>query len=250
MAWCATLGGVEPTPASPWCVLTWNLHGSKGPDIEAVAAVIRTDAPDIVVIQEIRKRQAAALAGALTMRFTWALKHAPYTRAMWWSAEGMAILTPHLLDAAGHTEVSDDQPMRSWRRRIAQWALIGRADRSMAMIYNLHLSPHDDAESRRSEAARVRDIVTAIGDDPPAIIAGDFNDGDDPTIIEALAGIEHVATPPTNPADVPTQVLDHVLLPRNASEVSVNVPTGGANWAAISDHLPVTSRFTLRSNQR
>jgi len=28
--------------------------------------------------------------------------------------------------------------------------------------------------------------------------------------------------------------------------VSVTVPAGGATWAAISDHLPVTVRFTLR----
>jgi endonuclease/exonuclease/phosphatase family metal-dependent hydrolase len=248
VVWCATLVGVDPSEASPWCVLTWNLHGSDGLDVDAVAAVIRAEAPDIVVLQEIRKRQAEALAHSLTMRFTWALKHAPYTRAMWWRSEGMAIMTPHLLDAAGHTEISDDQPMRSWRRRIAQWALIGRADRSMAMIYNVHLSPHDDAEGRRSEAARVFEIVAAIGDDPPAIIAGDLNDADDPTIIEALPDVEHVAISPTNPADVPTQVLDHVLLPEDATGVSASVPTGGADWAVISDHLPVTVRFTLRSN--
>jgi endonuclease/exonuclease/phosphatase family metal-dependent hydrolase len=113
------------------------------------------------------------------------------------------------------------------------------------MIYNLHLSPHDDAEARRSEAARVFEIVAAIGDDPPAIIAGDLNDADDPTIIEALPDVEHIATGPTNPADVPTKVLDHVLLPEGATGVAADVPTGGADWAAISDHLPVTVRFNL-----
>jgi endonuclease/exonuclease/phosphatase family metal-dependent hydrolase len=228
-----------------WTVLTWNVHGSARPDVAAVAAAIRDRSPDVVVVQEIRRRQAAALATTLQMRYSWSLKHSPYTRLMWWRAEGMAILTPHLLDAVGHTEISDDQPKRSWRRRIAQWGLVGRADRSMLMIYNLHLSPHDDADARRTEAARVSALVASIGDDPPAIVAGDFNDADDPSIIDVLPGMEHVVPPMTNPSDAPTQLLDHVLLPAHASDVSVSVPDGGAAWAAISDHLPVTVSFDL-----
>ena len=221
----ATLGDMSsehstriPPEPSDWTVLTWNVHGSAGPDVGAIAAAIRESSPDVVVLQEIRKRQATTLAPMLQMRFSWALKHYPYTKAMWWRAEGMAIMTPHLLDAVGHTEISDEQPMRSWRRRIAQWGLVGRADRSMLMIYNLHLSPHDDDDSRRAEAVRVRYLVASIGDEPPAVVAGDFNDADDPSIIETLPGIEHVAAPMSNPSDAPTQSLDHVLLPADARE--------------------------------
>ncbi len=234
-----------PTPQQPWTVLTWNVHGSARPDVDAVAAAIRSELPDIVVLQEIRKRQAATLANVLQMRYSWVLKHSPYTRLMWWRSEGMAIMTPHLLDAVGHTEVSDGQPMRSWRRRVAQWGLVGRADRSMLMVYNLHLSPHQDAASRRLEAARVSELVANIGDDPPPIVAGDFNDADDPGIIEALPGTEHVVPNMTNPSEAPTQLLDHVLLPADVTDVEVSVPAGGAGWAAISDHLPVTVRFSI-----
>jgi endonuclease/exonuclease/phosphatase family metal-dependent hydrolase len=230
----------------PWCILTWNVHGSQRPDVERLAAAIRLESPDVVALQEIRKSQAEALARALSMRYTWALKHSPYTAALWWTSEGMAIMTPHLLDAPGHTEVSDDQPRRSWRRRIAQWALVGRPDRSMVMVYNLHLSPHDDPHARRREATRVKEIAAAIGDDPAAVVAGDFNDAGDPTVIDALPGVEHVIPPFTNPADAPAQLLDHVLLPVDAEQVSVTVPGGGPEWAALSDHLPVTVRFSLR----
>jgi endonuclease/exonuclease/phosphatase family metal-dependent hydrolase len=234
------------TPTSrPWTVLTWNVHGSAGPDVESIATAIRARAPDVVVIQEIRKRQATALAGALSMRFSWVLKHEPYTKLMWWRSEGMAIMTPHLLDAVGHTEISDDQPMWSWRRRIAQWGLVGRADRSMLMVYNLHLSPHEDADLRRSEALRVSELVASIGHDPPPVVAGDFNDADDPSIIDALPGVEHVAAPMSNPSEAPMQALDHVLLPEDARGVEVDAPSGGMQWAAISDHLPVTVRFAL-----
>jgi endonuclease/exonuclease/phosphatase family metal-dependent hydrolase len=43
----------------------------------------------------------------------------------------------------------------------------------------------------------------------------------------------------------PAQLLDHVLLPAAATDVSVSVPRGGTDWAAISDHLPVTVRFSI-----
>jgi endonuclease/exonuclease/phosphatase family metal-dependent hydrolase len=135
--------------------------------------------------------------------------------------------------------------MRSWRRRIVQWALVRRPDSSSVMIYNLHLSPHEDADSRRAEAERVRAIVTTMGEDAPPIVAGDFNDADDPTIIAALPGMEHIAPANTNPSREPRQLLDHVLLPANATGVSVDVPTGGPDWAVISDHLPVTVHFSL-----
>ncbi len=237
----------DPLPGAVggWSVLTWNVHGSAQPDVDALATAILDETPDVVVLQEIRKQQAAALATSMRMRYSWAVKHYPYTKLLWWRAEGMTIMTPHLLDAVGHTEVSDDQPMRSWRRRIVLWGLVGRADRSMLMIYNLHLSPHDDADSRRAEAARVSELVAGIGDDPPAIVAGDFNDAGDPSIVETLPGLEHVVPSMSNPSEAPTQLLDHVLLPAQAQDVTVSVPSGGARWAAISDHLPVTVRFTL-----
>ena len=248
----ATLGDMssprlDPVPhtAQGWTVLTWNVHGSARPDIEALATAIASETPDVVTVQEIRKQQAASLATTLQMRYAWSLKHAPYTRLMWWRSEGLAILTPHLLDAVGHTEVSDDQPIRSWRRRIAQWGLVGRADRSMLMIYNLHLSPHDDADARRAEAVRVSELVAAIGTDPFPVVAGDFNDSGDPSIIDALPGVEHVVPSMTNPSASPSQLLDHVLLPAEATNVTASVPSGGPAWVAISDHLPVTVRFTL-----
>lgn len=229
----------------PWTVMTWNLHGSERPPIEQAAAEIRRESPDVVVLQEIRRSQATALAQSLMMRYSWAPKHYPYTRLAPWLAEGAAIMSPHALDAAGHTEISDGKPSRSWQRRIAQWALVGRADGTAFRVYNLHLSPHEDAAARRAEAVRVTELVAEHGDEPPAIIAGDFNDEGDPHIIFALPGVEHVVPTASNPADVPTQVLDHVLLPPDAAAVAVTVPAGGPEWAAISDHLPVTVRFTL-----
>lgn len=228
-----------------WCVTTWNIRGAGRPDLDDLAAVVRAASPDVVVIQEVRRAQAAALAERLRMRYTWARKHWPWTPLLWRLAEGMAIMTPHALDAAGHTEISDGASSWSYRRRIAQWALVGRADTSAYRVYNAHLSPHEARAERRAEAVRVAEIVAEHGDAPPAVVAGDFNDHSDPHVIYALPGLEHVVPSPTNPADVPTQVLDHVLLPADAVDVAVSTPAGGPEWAKRSDHLPVTVRFSL-----
>lgn len=225
--------------------MTWNVHGSARPAIADLATAIDLEAPDVLAIQEIRRGQAAGLAATLTMRYSWVLKHYPYSHLVRGRAEGMAIFTRHALAAAGHTRISDRASTLTWRRRIAQWALVGRADGSAVRVYNLHLSPHDDASARRIEALRVTEIAAGHGNDAPSVVAGDFNDGTDPTIVFALPGIEHLVPPFTSPADAPYQLIDHVLLPPRARDVSVTVPAGGPDWAAISDHLPVTVRFSL-----
>ena len=88
-------------------------------------------------------------------------------------------------------------------------------------------------------------MVAEHGDLDDVIVGGDFNDDRDGSVIDLLPGIEHLTPPPTCPAGNPSKVLDHVLLPTSASGVSVAVPAGDGDWAAISDHLPVTVRFTL-----
>jgi endonuclease/exonuclease/phosphatase family metal-dependent hydrolase len=229
-----------------WTVLTWNVQGSKSTDIEAVAAAIRAHTPDVVALQEVRRPQATELAHTLGMRFTWADKHWPLRPLLMGRAEGLAILTPHGLDAAGHARISEVDSRRSWRRRIAQWALVGRPDGTAFRVYNTHLSPHPNLGAlRREEALRLSRIIDEHGAEPPLILAGDLNDHDEPAIVYTLPGVEHIAPPPTNPSDGPTKSLDHVLLPADAHDVSLSVPAGGADWAGLSDHLPLTVRFTL-----
>jgi len=232
--------------SAEWAVTTWNLHGAAHPDVARVADALRTESPDVVLLQETRKSQAVALAKALDMRFSWAPKHFPYTRLLPPFAEGLTILTPHSLAAAGHAELSAGASKSSWKRRIVQWAVIGRPDGSNLRAYNLHLSPHDQgADGRRAEVVRLRAVVAEHGDVDAEIVGGDFNDDRDSSVIAALPGIEHLPPPPTCPAAAPIKVLDHVLVPPHASGVSVTVPGGDDRWAAISDHLPLTVRFTL-----
>ncbi len=122
---------------------------------------------------------------------------------------------------------------------------MARPDGSTVRAYNLHLSPHvGGADDRRAEAARVAELVTEHGPLDDVVVGGDFNDHGDRAVIDALPAIEHLLAPPTSPSAAPTKCLDHVLVPIDATAVSVTVPTGDEAWATISDHLPVTVRFT------
>lgn len=233
------------TISREWTVLTWNIQGTKRTDLGRLAEAISTHAPDAVVLQEVRRPQGRKLAERLDMTHCWVEKHHPFRPFFPGRAEGAAIMTPHELTAVGHAQISDASSKRSYRRRIVQWATITRGDASGYRVYNAHLSPHDLAAERSSEVERIARLVDDHGDTPPAVIAGDFNDAGEPQVIAGLPGIEALAPPNTNPARSPSQAIDHVLVPPEATDVSVSAPAGGPDWAELSDHLPVTVRFSL-----
>jgi len=49
-------------------VMTWNLHGSARPRLDAVADLIREHDPDVIALQEVRKAQARRVAALLGWR--------------------------------------------------------------------------------------------------------------------------------------------------------------------------------------
>jgi endonuclease/exonuclease/phosphatase family metal-dependent hydrolase len=227
-----------------WTVLTWNIQGARRPDLTRIASVISTEGADVVALQEVRRPQAEHLADALAMTHVWHRKHHALAPLFPGRAEGAALLSPHPMSEIDHARVSDATSTRSYRHRIVQWAVIERSARSAYRIFNVHLSPHDMHEQRTAEAARVAAIATSLGDHPPTVVAGDLNDAGSPEIVGALPGDEVLEPPPTNPSDRPTQCIDHVLLPAGATGVSVSAPAGGSEWAELSDHLPLTVRFS------
>lgn len=237
--------GEMPSEARRWTVLTWNLQGTKPTDLDRVVDEIRRRAPDVMLLQEIRRPQAVELGRRLGMDHHWVFKHHAFAPLATDHAEGAAILTPHALTQRGSDVVSDSRWKRWWRRRIAVWALVERADHTAYRVVNVHLSPHDLRDQRLVEADRISAIVARWGDAPPVIVGGDMNDHREAEPLERLPGVEHVASPPTNPAVAPTNVLDHILLPSDATDVSLEVPDGGPRWDGVSDHLPVTVSFSL-----
>jgi len=96
-------------------VLTWNLKGSKGIDVEAVVAHIQAAGADIVLLQEVQWHQERDLARALDARsHRWHFKHWPLTT---WP-EGMAVIGVTVAVTSRARAITSPWRLWSWRRRI------------------------------------------------------------------------------------------------------------------------------------
>ena len=241
----------EIATPSPVVVVSWNVQGSQGVDVEGVADVLSRVRADVIVIQEIQRRQARRLAKRLGITdLRWVFKHLPLNT---WS-EGLAVLTPHRLV---HTDsfVLRRAWFWNWRRRVGLAARIERGDDVFGVI-NVHLSPHDAGDERRREAHLVVERARSEPDLP--LIAGDFNDlpggpgyqvftgsgWSDAWLIDKLDGIDG----PTNWTSgarrgrAPTQRLDFVFSPTawTVADARVLAEPDLHDWFADrSDHVPL-----------
>jgi endonuclease/exonuclease/phosphatase family metal-dependent hydrolase len=132
----------------------------------------------------------------------------------------------------------------TYRHRIVLAATVTHA-RSAARVYCTHLSS-TSADERIAQARRVAELI--LEDRPPlAVVAGDLNaDGDE--LVEVLrefrtVGLIDPGGGPTSPSVAPVRRIDYVLVPATATIHDREVPDGGEQWAAMSDHLPMTVEF-------
>ena len=158
-----------PIVPRPIVMVSWNLQGSQGVDVEGIADVVSTAGADVVVVQEIQRGQARRLARALAMPgMRWAFKSLAFNT---WP-EGLAVYTPHRL-VSTDAFVLRRAWLWNWRRRIGLAADIERSDVRFGIV-NVHLSPHAAGERRRREAHLV--VERARRGERLPVIAGDFND--------------------------------------------------------------------------
>jgi endonuclease/exonuclease/phosphatase family metal-dependent hydrolase len=224
--------------------MTWNLHGSADPDLTPIVEAIQLAHPDVVCLQEVRRRQARRIARRLGWNSRWGRKHYPYSPAAWWTAEGHAVLAPAPIGHVERISVSPGVSTWTYRHRIVLSATVTRA-RSALRVYDTHLSS-TSADERIAQARRVAELI--LEDQPPlSIVAGDLNTHAAESV-EVLrefraVGLVDPGGDVTSPAVAPVQRIDFVLVPEGAVVVDRHVPHGGEDWAAMSDHLPVVVEF-------
>jgi endonuclease/exonuclease/phosphatase family metal-dependent hydrolase len=225
-----------------WRVLTWNILGRARPNIDDLAAVISNLAPDVVAVQEIQKRQADVLAGALRWRALWTRKHYPYTPLIWWRAEGLAMLTPHGLGDTVTASISPGVSTWTYRRRVAMAATIRRGDDALR-VANTHLASHS-ADERVAQARRTAALV---GGTRPAVVAGDLNAANEPEVVREFTALGMVDPGGdfSSPAMAPVQRIDYILVPERGTVTVRQTPEGGEHWNELSDHLPVLIEFSV-----
>jgi endonuclease/exonuclease/phosphatase family metal-dependent hydrolase len=239
-------------------LVTWNLKGSGGVDVGAVAGHLREAEADVVVLQEVQRRQARDLARAVgAASHRWVFKHLPI--GTW--PEGMAIVgVTRPVAVRSHALTYRWRPW-SWRRRVA---LVGALDGGGTVI-DLHLSPHEAGDLRHGEIDQV--LATVAERTGPVVVAGDLNEGPDGPIHPRLAaaGLRDAWSAaggdgdgPTNWHDwrpglagPPTQRIDFVYVSGDVTVVDVALPRpddpGFGPFRHLSDHLPVTATLDLSS---
>src|SRR3954454_2891320 len=157
-------------------VMSWNVHGSAGPNTADLAARIRDAGVDVVGLQEIRRGQAGAVATALGWNHVWARKHFPYG-PIWWLAEGMAIMSPHVVAGHQHFVLNRGASVWSHRRRIMQRVWLTFPDGRRLRAYNVHLGSDSGAAERAAQAT---------------VVAGRFAEG--PLGLRARGAVDCVRT--------------------------------------------------------
>lgn len=245
-------------------VVTWNVRGSAKPDLDDLAAAIRSLEPDVVAIQEIRAGQAHVLAHKLGFHVRWARKHFPYGVMLWWRAEGLAVLSPHHLDER-HTYLLTPS-VHSWtyRRRIALRVRV-HTPAGPLWVFNAHLSSHDENPERVDQAvilagaiATVRQAEEVAGEPFTAVVAGDLNAHDEPEVLLPLGAARFVDAWPvavrrigdpgfTSTSAQPQRRIDYVLVGEDDHVCEAHVPATDAAWQRRSDHLPVVVQAQIRS---
>ena len=224
--------------------MTWNVRGSKHPDLDAVADVVREAHADVVCFQEILEHQARGLVARLGGDVHWGRKHSPFGPFLRRRAEGLAVWSRGAVDERSRSVLSRRVPSFVYLYRVLV-AATATVDEHKLRVYNVHLATTTAAE-RIAQANRLLTVVDRESPSATLIVAGDFNGADEVALIERFAtiGLHDPGGHNTSPATEPYQRIDFVLIPDDATEVSSATPPGGDTWAKLSDHLPVTVTFT------
>ncbi|MEP6624366.1 MAG: endonuclease/exonuclease/phosphatase family protein [Acidimicrobiia bacterium] len=232
-------------------VVTWNAQGSHGLDIDAAASSLREFDAQLIMIQEIQRRQVGALRVALRMADArWRFKHWPVKVP----AEGLGILSTQPLAEVRTAVLAHRWSLWNWRRRVAVECSVELGPRRVRFV-DVHLGAGVPVAERVRQAHLL--ITRANG---AVVIAGDLNAGPGSEELRAFAargwtdaerglhpGTPTPATnwPPGPRVSPPTQRLDYVLARDTVEVVEAFVPTDWEPWAALSDHLPVVTHLRV-----
>ena len=225
---------------------TWNIQGRAGPDLRAVAEVLRGALVDVAVLQEVQRRQAHTLAAELGWSVAWRWKHWPVVLP----AEGLAVLRPGAITGVAAETLA--QPWAFWSsdRRIALGADLGPAVR----VVCTHLGAGVGDAERTRQARLVARLAGPLG-----VVAGDLNTDPGSSVLRTFrdAGLRDAWGEVHGEADrgftnwgggrrtdPPTRRLDYVLVGRAVEVVAADVPSFGdpdfERYGELSDHLPLT----------
>lgn len=226
-------------------VLCWNIHHGRGADdkvdLERIAAVIRGQEPDVVMLQEVDKNctrtgktdQPAELARLTGMKQV-------FGKAMDFQGGeyGQALLSRFpLTDMKIHRLPGEGEP------RIAISAMV-ESPLGLVMIASLHLDHKDPAtRDKQAEVASTALLQATTG---PIVLAGDFNATADTKTLAVFkqdpwSVVEKEGPSATCPADNPKVEIDFTVI----RGLRVEKATTVLAEPVASDHRPILTGVTM-----
>jgi endonuclease/exonuclease/phosphatase family metal-dependent hydrolase len=223
---------------------TYNVHGCRGHDgrlrPERILEVIRQADPEVLALQELDGLECVEyLAERLKMELFFV---AARPRHRGEGSYGNAILTR--LPAVLIRAASLPRLHETSEARAAQWVRVA-TEFGLLDVLNTHLGLLRDETMLHAETLLGPDWLAAPELSPYAVLCGDFNarPGSPPyrrLCTRLLDSQLQMPRPlPTFPALFPLVRIDHVLIARALSAVSVHVPSNPSARLA-SDHRPLT----------
>lgn len=239
-------------------VMAYNIHHANPPsrpgviDINAIAAVINRERPDIVALQEVDVRtrrsgvdldQAQTLASRTGMQVFFS-KSIDYQGGEY----GNAILSRYPIVARTRHELPIRQGSSAEARSLAIIA-VETDDGGRVYFGSTHLDV-SDTESRNMQVDRIREVNNALA--APFVIGGDFNaQMGSETINRFVAGNTFQVAclggcPNTIPVNSPNRAIDFVFLNQRASSDFTVLSYVAVNETYASDHLPVLTELKYK----
>jgi endonuclease/exonuclease/phosphatase family metal-dependent hydrolase len=239
-------GEGTPRPPGELRLMTFNIHHGAVAGLDAIAAAIAAEAPDVVALQEVDRGtgrsggvdQAEALAALVGMT-------AAYAPALEWDGGefGVALLTRlRVVDQRAILLDGADEP----RVLLVVELDVGGGEPLAIAVTHLGLT----ADTRLDQARAIR---AALAETPAAALLGDLNArADEPAIRELLLGLDD-AWPAagdgpgfTYSAGTPSVRIDYALYDRAAlAPVAAHVVDSRA-----SDHRPLVVRAAVAAAAR
>ena len=232
--------------------MSYNIAAGGG-DLDAIVAVIRAAAPDIVALQEVDVHwsersgfadQAAELGEALGMhvRFGPIYELPPARRfgLAFLSRDPIVEFTNHVIPRLStQTDASEPVALPGFLEAVTV------IDGVSVHIFNTHLDYRADPRVREQQVRAMLELMKAEAE--PTVLMGDLNAPPSAPELQPLFALLQDAWSAdeesglTYPARAPERRIDYILLSGHFSVMDVRVPAVQA-----SDHLPVIADLRLR----
>lgn len=266
--------GPAPAAAPALKVMSFNIRYGTANDgdnhwdrrKDFLVDVIRSEAPDVIGVQEALYDQLAYILKALPDYAMVGVGRDDGVRAGEYSSilYRTAALTVNRSDTFWFSDTPDRVASKSWGNtitRICTWAQFTTPAGRPVYVYNVHLD-HQSQPSREKAAALLRARIAARDPKAPVIVTGDFNAGEKNAAVAALLeGGElrdtfRVAQPTASPVgtftgfkygQVSGEKIDYVFASSEWEVVGADIVRTSRDEKYPSDHFPVTATLRLRS---